>query len=331
MMRLGKKMERCEIVYHMSADASIDGISARDVADVIVSFADAVEIALKESGDEGELHVNVKPFQQGSFITEFVLTYSQTIVNFFTSPEGVTLSGVLTALGFVGVRPDSVTNVIRKVRGRIDKCKDNGNGTYEYGERGDTVTVDERTHKMIQSPEMAKSIRKIAVAPIVNIDKSINISIQSSEEFRSGKKEAGAYFDQSDIPDMDTYERIAIEGIPEEHEDIVSTMHRIPVHPSSGPYDGGESGYSFTYMGEKWSRVQMRDLDFRMKMESGKVRFMMRDLLIVDLEVIQSITKSGKESVRRTITKVHEYRPYEPPEQMTIEDAEADMRSNVLP
>ena len=29
--------------------------------------------------------------------------------------------------------------------------------------------------------------------------------------------------------------------------------------------------------------------------------------------------------------EVHEYRPYEPPKQMTIEDAEADMRSNVLP
>ena len=58
---------------------------------------------------------------------------------------------------------------------------------------------------------------------------------------------------------------------------------------------------------------------------------MNKDVLVVDLEILQSTTKSGKESVRRAITKVHEYRPYEPPEQMTIEDAEADMRSNVLP
>mgnify|MGYP004674900869 FL=1 len=317
-------MERCEIVYRMSADASIDGVSAREIADVIVSFADAVDIALKESGEDGELQVNVKPFQQGSFITEFVLTYSQSLINFFTSPDGVALSGILTALGFMGVNPKSVTNVIRKVRGRIDKCKDNGDGTYEYGEHGETVTVDEKTHRMIQSPEMAKSIRKIAVAPLFNIDKSINITIQSSEEFRAGKKDAGAYFDQSDIPDMDTYQHIAVEGVPEEHEDIVSAMHRIPVHPCSGPYDGGENGYSFTYLDQKWSRVQMHDLDFRMKLESGKVRLAKRDLLIVDVEVVQSITKSGKESVKRTITKVCEYRPYDPPEQLTIEDAGID-------
>lgn len=303
----------------MSADASIDGISARDVADVIVSFADAMDIALKESGEGGELQVNVKPFQQGSFITEFVLTYSQPVISFFTSPEGATLTSLLTALGFIGINGSSVVNAVRKVHGRIDKCRSNDDGTYEYGDRENSVTVDERTHRMIQSPEMAKSIKKIAVAPLVNIDKSINIVIQSGDEFRMGKKDTGARFDQADIPDMDTYEHVAVEGAPEEHEEIASTMHGIPIHPYSGPYDGGESGYSFTYLNEKWSRVQMHDLDFRMKLESGKVRFMNRDLLIVDMEIVQSITRSGKESVKRAITKVLEYRPHEPAEQLPLE------------
>lgn len=56
---------------------------------------------------------------------------------------------------------------------------------------------------------------------------------------------------------------------------------------------------------------------------------MRRDLLIVDLEVTQSITKSGKESSHRIITKVHEYRAYKPSEQMTIEDAGVNIGSNV--
>lgn len=37
-------MERCEIVYHMSADASIDGIAVHEVADVMYAFAEAVKV-----------------------------------------------------------------------------------------------------------------------------------------------------------------------------------------------------------------------------------------------------------------------------------------------
>lgn len=49
-------------------------------------------------------------------------------------------------------------------------------------------------------------------------------------------------------------------------------------------------------MNEKWPRVQMHDFDFRKKMESGEVRLMRRDLLIVDLEVVQTITKAARKA-----------------------------------
>ena len=232
---------------------------------------------------------------------------------------------MLGLLGFMGCGV-SIPAIVRKVQGRIDKCTRNDDGTYSYGE-DDPVTVTEAEHKVIQSPKVAKALKTVYIGPLLNIDKSINVTVQSKQEFEA-KSTAGTVADQSDVYDMEGYEHIAAEGIPEEHEDIVSTMHNVPVHPCSGPYDGGENGYSFSYMKEKWSRVQMHDFDFRMKMESGEVRLMRRDLLIVDLEVVQSITKSGKESSRRAITKVHEYRAYKPSKQMTIEDAGVDMDSN---
>ena len=135
----------------------------------------------------------------------------------------------------------------------------------------------------------------------------------------------------SEILTQVRYERIAVEGIPEEHDDEVHEICSVSVTPLAGPYTGSERGYRFKCLGDTWDHVQIRDLEFLKDLESGKIRFMNKDVLVVDLEIVQSITKSGKESVRRTITKVHEYRPYEPPKQMTIEDAEADMGSNVLP
>lgn len=314
-------MERCEIVYRMSADASVDGISAREIADVIYSFADVVDTALKESGEDGKLQVNVRPFKQGSFVTEFVLTYSQPVVSFFTSPEGMTLTGILTTLGFMNINPASVTKVIRKVRGRIDKCRDNGDGTYSYGDRGDCIDVDERTHKLIQSPDIAKSLKNISTSPMINIGRSINVTIQSKAEFEMANPEAGSSFDESDIPDMDTYEHIAVEGIPEEREETSYTMRSIPITPVSGSYGGGERGYSFKCFDDTWKGVRIHDLEFRTKLENGEIRLMSRDSLIVDMEILQTTTKSGKESVTRTITKVVKYTPYKAAEQLSIADA----------
>lgn len=319
-------MERCEIVYRMSTDASIDGVAVHEVADVMYAFAEAVDEAMKLSGEQGQLKVNVRPFKQGSFITEFVVTYAHQGITLFSSQEANALANMLSFLGFMGISV-SIPAIVRKVQGRIDKCTRNDDGTYSYGEE-DPVRVSEAEHKVIQSPKVAKALKTVYIGPLLNIDKSINVTVQSKQEFEA-KSTAGTVADQSDVYGMEGYEHIAAEGIPEEHEDIMSTMHNIPVHPCSGPYDGGENGYSFSYMNEKWPRVQMHDFDFRKKMESGEVRLMRRDLLIVDLEVVQTITKSGKESSRRAITKVHEYRAYKPSKQMTIEDAGVNIGSNV--
>ena len=319
-------MERCEIVYRMSADASIDDVAVHEVADVMYAFAEAVDEAMKLSGEQGQLKVNVRPFKQGSFITEFVVTYAHQGITLFSSQEANALANMLSFLGFMGISV-SIPAIVRKVQGRIDKCTRNDDGTYSYGEE-DPVRVSEAEHKVIQSPKVAKALKTVYIGPLLNIDKSINVTVQSKQEFEA-KSTAGTVADQSDVYGMEGYEHIAAEGIPEEHEDIMSTMHNIPVHPCSGPYDGGENGYSFSYMNEKWPRVQMHDFDFRKKMESGEVRLMRRDLLIVDLEVVQTITKSGKESSRRAITKVHEYRAYKPSKQMTIEDAGVNIGSNV--
>ena len=310
-------MERCEIVYRMSADASVDGIAVHQVADVMYAFAEAVDEAMKLSGGEGELKVNVKPFKQGSFITEFVVTYAPTLTTIFSSSEANALANVLDYLGFMGIGI-SVPIIIKKTRGRIDKCVKNDTGTYTYGDGEDAVEVDETAHRIIQSPKVAKALKTIAVGPLINIDNSINVTIQSREEFDAGDNAAGSRFCDADVPSMDSYEHIAVEGVPEDKEDVVTTMHNVVLRPMAGPYDGGENGYTFMCEDAKWKRVEMHDLEFRMKLESSEVRFAQRDLLFADVETTTSITKSGKESVSYRITRVLDYRRYKPVEQLSI-------------
>lgn len=317
---MGRHMESCEIVYRLSSENDIDGIEVHELADVMYAFAETVQAALDESDDEGKLSIHVRPFRQGSFVTEFILSYGQSVASFFSSPEGTALAGILTTLGFIGVSPKSIPNVIRKVKGRINENKNNGDGTFTYGEGKDTVTVDEMTHRIIQSPKVAKPYKTVTIGPIVKIDKSISITIQGKDDFAERDVATGSRFTENDVPSIESYAHVAVEGVPEDHEDVVSVSHNVALVPKAGPYDGGENGYTFQHGDQTYKRVQIHDLQFRLQLESGEIRLMNRDLLIVDMETVQSIAKSGKIQTRHTITQVNTYRPYDPPHQVTIDD-----------
>lgn len=323
MIRLGKKMERYEIVYHMDADFGIDGIAVHEVADVMYAFSEAVNEAMRLTGADGTVHVNVKPFRNGSFITEFVVTYQQQIVPFFTSQEMTALCNALGLLGFLGTAAGaSVPAIVRHVRGRIDKHRDNGDGTYTYGDDGDAapITVGEEAHKVIQSPKVAKAMKTVAVGPMVSISENIRVTIQEKGSFERREPGGGSEFDLNDISDMEEYEAVAVDGPPDERDDTVDEIQGVPVSPVSGPYDGGKNGYSFKCCGDKWHGVQMLDASFRAKLARGEVRLAKQDSLIVDVRVTTSVASNGKETVSRAITHVSEYRPYKPAEQLSLDD-----------
>lgn len=313
-------MESCEIVYRMSAESDIEGIEVHELADVMYAFAETVQAALDESDDKGKLSVHVRPFKQGSFVTEFVLSYGSPIVSFFSSPEGTALTGVLTTLGFIGFSPKSIPSIVSRVKGHINEHKDNADGTFTYGDGDDAVTVDELTHRIIQSPKVAKPYKTVTIGPIVKIDKSINITIQGKEDFAKRNEKAGSSFSDQDVPNIESYAHVAVEGVPEDSEDVVSVANNVALVPKAGPYDGGENGYTFQHGNQTYRQVQIHDLDFRLKLESGEIRLMNKDLLIVDMETVQSIARSGKVQTRHTITKVTMYRPYSPPHQATIDE-----------
>lgn len=319
-------MERYEIVYHIDSPLGVDGIEARDLADVMYAFAEVVQAAIDESGAEGNLEVKVQPFEKGSFVVEFVLSWGSELVSIFAADEANALANVLAFLGFIGVPSigaATLPNVIRKVRGHINEYRDNGDGTFTYG-RGDGITVNSTAHRIINSPKVAKPFKKVATGPILNFGGSVNITIQESADYRAGNTKAGDTFTDADVADIDMYEHVAVEGVPEEQEDIVSISHNVVLIPVAGPYDGTENGYTFKFDGATYKKVQMHDLEFRLKLERGDVRLMNKDLLVVDMETVQSITKSGKVQTTRAITKVLEYRPYTPPQQITIDDVLSD-------
>lgn len=313
-------MERCEIVYHVDSDKGIDGIEVREMASIMYSFSELVQATLNANDVQGDLEVKVRPFKEGSFVAEFVLTLGNQVVTLLSSDEANALVNALGILGFVGI-PSAVTlpKVIRKVKGHINEYEDNRDGTYSYG----GMIVPRAVHNVVQSSAVAKPFRKTTIGPIVNMGSgSVTVTIQDALGYKEGSAAADQFTD-ADVADFDMYEHVAVEGVPEEREELVSSSHDVVLNPMSGPYDGAEKGYTFKHAGEKWSRVQMHDPDFRLKLKSGKVRFHDNDVLIVDMETVQSYDKSGNLRVsEQRIMKVKRYISYDPPEQLSIDDIE---------
>lgn len=317
-------MERYEVVYHIDSDDGVDGVDVRDFAGTMCAFADLVQGTLDANDAKGKLEVKVKPFEKGSFVAEFVLSWGNFVVDLFSSPGGSALANALSILGFVGGASATLPKVIRKVKGRIGDYADNGDGTFTYG-GADGVRVPSDVHRVVQSPEVARAFKRVSTGPIVNIGGSVTVTIQSGEDFRRGVRGTGDHFTDADLGDIEMYEHVAVDGVPEEREDITSTARNVVLSPVSGPYDGAENGYTFKCGDRTFRRVQMLDPEFLAKLESGDVRLMNRDVLIVDMETVQSITSAGHVREQRSITSVAEYRPFVKTPQLSIEDCSKEL------
>lgn len=326
MIRFGKKMERYEIVYRLSSDGALAGqsIEVRELAGIMYSFADVVQASLDATGEDGKLDVHVRPFKEGSFITEFVLTYSQPVVSFFSSPEGAALSGVLTVLGFIGAGASAtLPKVVRKVRGQINRFRENEDGTVTYGDDEDGITVSEKAHRIIQSPKVAKSFKSATIGPLLNIDKSLTVNIIGREEFLEGDYSEGDAFDRSDIGDIETYEEAATSDEPVEFDDFEQVAHGVVLNPISGSYSGSDKGYRFKAGGIRYDSVKLEDDDFREKLESGEIRLMGKDVLVADMKCVQSVSsRTGNINQHWSIIDVKKYIPFSPPIQDSLEGIE---------
>lgn len=309
-------VEKKEIVYRIGGVDSGEGVPAAELASLIYEFSDLIEASLRAIGADGKLEVNVRPFRNGSFITEFVLDYGQQAVSLLNGDEAQALSVILTALGFMGIGGKALPDAVRAVKGRITRHRDNGDGTFSYGD----VTVDGRTHEIIQSEKVASKYRKIAIGPIERISSSAEVSVQTGADYRR-RIAPSSLFTEDDVEAFSDYEDIAANGEEEYDEENVSVNHGIMLSPISGSYDADDHGYKFRAGDIICRNVSIDDEEFRRRMENGEIRFFSKDVLIADLEITQMYPKKnpGRSKTSYRILKVRDYRKYEEPEQIGID------------
>lgn len=315
-------VERREVVYRLGGVNPSEGVDVYDLVKYLNKFSDLMRATVREVGYDGELHVKVRPFREGSFITEFVIEGG--FVDLLSGDVGDAIANAATILGFCVPTALSLPRVVKAVKGRIDRNRKNEDGTYTYGEGEGAVTVDETTHRVVQSKQIADLYSDVAVGPFVEFSGSVeqvNIFMRDDSKDESGLFD-GTNFTRDDAPAYAAYSRSAKLLDELNATETVTQINGIWLRPVSGSYGGAEKGYTFSHgQGDDrhvYRHVSIADEDFREMLESGSVKFNAGDLLLVDLEMTQSLTRAGNMTESYRIVRVHDYREVRSPRQQTF-------------
>lgn len=187
-------VERREVVYRLGGVDPDEGVDVCDLVKYLNKFDDLVRLTVREAGYDGELKIRVRPFKEGSFITEFIVESG--IVDLLTSQNVDAVLNAIEILGFCYGGAKGIPWIVRKVRGAIDRFVDNGDGSYTYGKGDNAVTVDEATHRAVQNPTIAELYRDVAVGPVAEFNgtvQQVNIYMRNPKEEDDGLAEGSSF------------------------------------------------------------------------------------------------------------------------------------------
>lgn len=326
-------MERREVVYRLGGVDPDEGVDVYDLVKYLNKFDDLVRLTVREAGYDGTLKIKVRPFKEGSFITEFIIESG--VVDFLTSRNVDAVLKAIEILGFCYGGAKGIPAVVRKARGVIDRFRDNGDGSYTYGKGDDAVTVDEVTHRAVQNPTVAELYRDVAVGPVAEFNGSVqqvNIYMRDPKDEDGGLAE-GASFSKEDAGNLNMYAKTASSADELEISETSFVNSGIWLRPLAGSYGGAERGYTFQFGSGSdvvtYKGVRIEDKSFLEGLADGAIRFNSGDLIRVDLEVTERKTRSGKvKKPSYRILNVTDYKPLKIPRQETfaeyLEDSEVE-------
>lgn len=306
---------KTQIVYKLDGINASDGVDIFEIAPVLMQFGELIKSANDVLGSDSKIDVRVRPFREGSWITDFIIHQStvETLLTHLRSSNGQELMILLSLLGLnVQTGVTGVAAIVRKTKGLVNNYRKNDDETVTYVQPdGTEFTVTLPEHKLVQSPLVQVNYYNSVIKPLEKFPTVASVDVQV------GDNEEPQKFTRQDKESFDTY---AQQELLEDVEDNVSTMNGVYLKPRRGSYSGEEKAYSFV-MGDSnvlWP-VTMEDQVFLGKLRSGDIRPYSEDVLKVNLEIRQKKDSANRLNAHYAITEVIEYIQYSKPQQIRLD------------
>lgn len=308
--------DKTQIIYKLEGIIAEDGVDVFEITPILMHFGELIRSANNILGYEQKIDVKIKPFREGSWITDFIIIHSQVdhLLNYLRSTNGQDLVNLMAILG-ISAKDGVVglTKIIRFTNGYVSnfvRNKDSDKVTYT-SPTGEKLEISMAEHRLVQSPIIQNNYYNCTVAPFEKFPATTGVSFKTNET--NSEEQVITKSDREFI------ERYAKTELLEDVEANVSTLSGVFLKPKRGSYSGEEKAYSFV-MGDSnilWP-VTIDDEDFLKKLRSGELRLYSEDVLKVDIEISQKRDTTNKVLTTYSVKKVTEYIKYEKPKQLGL-------------
>ena len=275
-------------------------MDVRELAPALIALSNMLEEANKVVfPDSGNVKVNIHGnFKGGSFGVDLIAvqTIADQIVSILSGPEAAAFSNlktILESLGLIGCAGCGLVGLMKWLRGRKPSAirTEGDQIIFEITEESsvETFGVDLVAGKLYQSRVVRKALANV-VKPLAREGIDIFASGRNGKTAEVIRKEDAAWFEVSES-DADIVSDTLSEHV------LLQIDSAVFKDDNKWRFNDGSS----SFFGE------IADPGFIEKINSGVERFGKRDVLVVDLRRVQTVTDHGLK-MDYSITRVHEHR-----------------------
>jgi hypothetical protein len=261
------------------------------------------------SNDEFELSVKVRPFQEGSFIMNIVLSvvHNPTVLFFLSQPEAIErIKQVLEYLGLIKKSKEILFSLVELLEflksGKPAKVEPTGPNTFNYyNQEGQVMPVNQPIHNLVNNGTIQQFIFPAVAAPLQRE------SVEAVRTLLADQPQTAVRLAKEAMPAIKAYSEPTTDSAKEE---IVENTTTEFLNPKAGTYGDIDGTWTFTEAGSHKHpfRARITDEKFLNRFGRGAIRFYHEDVLKARVKREQRL-RDGKSRTTSEIIEVIDYKP----------------------
>lgn len=296
--------QKINLIFRLTGEAVDQGIDVFELSPLLMSIGTLIQDGQSLVHPEGKkLGVNIKPFEQGSFIIElsiFAQNNLQQVLDLTNNSSVQEVKELIEWLGIIGSSGWGVLKIYKWLQGKPKKFEEvNENEVKIVNKEGNSITVNKNVFSLFQNTSIQQNIYHIygnflGKEGISSVE-SYEPHSENAEKVIINKEDVSLFNPENTVPSET------------EDESESRNITRVYLKPKRISVEGEPNNWSLRKGEGIVITANIKDEEFLEKIRSGEIRLSSEDLLLVDLLEIQTV-KDNDVSVKYEVNRVIEYK-----------------------